>query len=190
MIGHLEGFLTYRDEDLIVIDIGGIGYEVKPSRSLLQELPQGKEKVKIFTHTHVREDNWTVYGFTDREELKSFRLLLRVSGIGPAAALEIVSTLPVEELQRAITEEDLEQLCRVNGIGKKTAQRIVFELRGKLPEPEGAVSVNSGTGELYTALEALGYSRNEVRRAISAMDTHQGDLSELVRKALQILSRD
>ncbi len=190
MIGHLEGYLTYREEEWVVIDVGGVGYEVRPSRSLIQELPSGKEKVKIFTHTYVREDSWTIFGFTDRAELNSFRLLLRVSGIGPAAALEIVSTLPVEELHRAIADEDLEQLCRVNGIGKKTAQRLVFELRGKLPEREGVGAVESTAGELYTALEALGYSRNEVRRAISAMDTQQGDLSEQVRKALQILGRD
>ncbi len=190
MIGHLEGYLTYKDEEWVVVDIGGVGYEVRPSRSLFQELPHGKEKVKIYTHTYIREDNWTIYGFADREELNSFRLLLRVSGIGPAAALEIVSTLQVEELHRAIADEDLDQLCRVNGIGKKTAQRLVFELRGKLPEREGVAPQDSSAGELYSALEALGYSRNEVRRAVAAMDTQQGDLSQLVRKALQILGRD
>ncbi len=190
MIAHLEGKLDYRDEEWIVVDIGGIGYEVRPSRSLLQELPGLQEKVKIFTHTYVREDSWTVYGFNSREELDSFRLLLRVGGIGPAVALEIVSTLQVDELHRAITEQDLDQLCRVNGIGKKTAQRLVFELRGKLPEKEEAMIGSSSTGELYEALEALGYSRNEVRRAVMALDSQEGDLGQLVRRALQILGRD
>ena len=190
MIGYLRGRLFYRDEENILVCVNGVGYEIRPSRSLNENLPALNEELDIFIHTYVREDSWVLYGFATREELQSFRLLLKVSGIGPNVALEIVSTLSSSRLYQAIDTEDVNLLCTVNGVGKKTAQRIVFELRGKLPRKEKESEDTPQENELFSALEALGYSRQEAKRAVKSLPQKSGELSELVREALKILHRN
>ncbi len=194
MIGYLRGKLILADETYIILDVAGVGYRVRPTSFLLEELPSLGEEIAIFIYTHVRDDAVELYGFKDREQLGLFRLLLRVSGIGPSIAMALVSTLQVADIKAAINNSDIKTLCLVNGVGKKTAQRLVLELKGELP-PEDEVFTGTGNSlreDLFAALEALGYPRQEVFDVVKNVmrDSLSKDLSELLRKTLQIMAKE
>ncbi len=192
MIGHLRGTLYEIDEEYLVVDVGGVGYQVKAATSLLNSLPARGEDIFIYTHTHIRDDGATLFGFRDPEQVRLFRMLLKVTGIGPGAALAVISTLPVEEIRAAINEGDVDTLCRVNGVGRKTAQRLVFELKGELPLLDVASKDEPVFSELYAALEALGYTRQEARNAVKKAELatiETGDVSVLLREVLKTMGK-
>lgn len=201
VIEFVEGEIAYAGPDYLVIRDGGIGYRVVCPRPHLWE--EGT-RVRLYTHPVIREEGWTLYGFPGRDERDLFSRLLEVSGIGPKAGLTILAREPVTEVVSAIRREDLHFLTRLPGIGKKTAQRIVLDLKDKLkdfdipPDHVGAsadIPVGSASGtaaEAIEALMALGYNEKEASRAVREARKQLGDepgLDVLIRKALQVFTK-
>lgn len=193
MIAHLRGQVIARSEGAVVVDVGGVGYLVHVPD--LSAVPARGQPVDLHTSLQVREDAMELYGFPDREGQELFELLLTASGIGPKLALAALRTLSAQALRSAISAGDLAALSTVSGVGRKTAQRIVLELKDKLGAVGEVVDLTGGSGsatsplaEVREALTALGYSAAEVHGAVTEIDT-DGDpeISELVRRALQVL---
>lgn len=196
MIAHLDGRLDYRGQDRVVIDVGGVGYDVRVPAHLSGLLPGEGERCRLFIHTYFREEDGTsLYGFMAWQDRELFRLLLTVSGVGPKVALGIMSGIAAPDLAEAIVAEDARALTRVSGVGKKTAQRLILELKDKVAEmaiegrarkpPEDAVS-----GDAASALVALGYSRQASAAAVAmARDAAPGvpKVEELIKTALRYL---
>jgi len=192
MIATLEGILEHRDSDSVIVNVGGLGFRVHVSSSTSSKLGAVKGKVFLYTHLHVREDNISLYGFASSDELALFKNLISVSGIGPKLALSVLSALNPEQLAMAITSGDIGILSQVPGIGKKTASRLVVELRGKLEKEwkEVAVPLAPESADVIAALTGLGYSVTEATRAVSRIPDSGGlSLEEKVKMALQELAR-
>jgi Holliday junction DNA helicase RuvA len=192
MIATLEGILEYRGNDSIIINVGGIGFEVHVPGSTLSQLGAVKGKVSLYTHLHVREDNVSLYGFTSSEELALFKNLISVSGVGPKLALALLSTLNPEQLVMAIASGDIDLMSQAPGIGKKMANRLVVELRGKLEKEwkEVALPPASESADVIVALTGLGYSLAEATRAVSKLpDSEELSLEEKIKMALQQMAR-
>lgn len=192
MIAQLAGALAQKSPDHLVIDVQGVGYQVFVSLNAFYRLPEPGDRVNLLIHTHVREDALQLYGFLDREEKDLFQLLLGVSGIGPRLAINILSGTPAHELQQALEAGDLVRLTAIPGIGKKTAERLVVELRDKVKLLKGAREGDNGrraTGveaEATSALLNLGYRRNEAERAVKAACAGgAADLESVIRSALK-----
>ncbi len=192
MIAQLAGALAYKSPDQLVVDVQGVGYQVYVSLNSFYRLPEPGERVHLLIHTHVREDALQLYGFVDREEKDLFQLLLGVSGIGPRLALNILSGTPAQELQSALEAGDLARLVAIPGIGRKTAERLVLELRDKVKVLKGARQSENGqraTGfesEAISALVNLGYRRSEAERAVkAACAAGAADLETVIRSALK-----
>jgi len=185
MIGRITGTLMEKIPPTICIDVGGVGYEIDVPMSTLYQLPQVGAQVSLFTHLAVREDAHLLYGFASASERSAFRALIKVSGVGARIALAVLSGMSAQDLGDAITRQDTGLLTRIPGIGKKTAERLLLELRGKLGadlgDAPGAVSA-SGRGDVTHALLSLGYSNAEIQTA-------QVDVAEGIRLALKALSR-
>ena len=160
MIGQLNGTLLDKQPPDIVIDVQGVGYELQAPMSTFYELPATAQKVRLFTHLVVREDAHQLFGFATLEERRMFRELIRISGVGPRIALAVLSGLSVADLARAVADQESGPLTRVPGIGKKTAERLLLELKGRLaPDADSAPgSSTSSDGDVLRALLALGYS--------------------------------
>jgi Holliday junction DNA helicase, RuvA subunit len=191
MIATLEGILEYQGVDSAIIKVGGIGFQVHVPASTLSELGAIGDKVSLYTHLHVKEDNISLYGFASGEELALFKNLISVSGIGPKAALSLLSALNPEQLTMAITSDNANLISQVPGIGKKTASRIVIDLKGKVErEWEGAaMPLAPENTDAIAALTTLGYSLREATQAISSLpNSPELSLEEKVRMALQQLS--
>ncbi len=187
MIGRVRGTLVARRPDAVVVDVAGVGYEVLLAARTLAELPSLGEEVVLHTHLHVREDAMTLFGFPGEEERDLFRVLLGVSGVGPKVALAILSALRPGELRSAVAVEDAEALTVVPGVGKRSAQRLILELRPKLAAAEAELDpASSPLGALREALRGLGYGAGEIREVVSSVP---GDLplEEQLRRALQEL---
>jgi len=191
----LRGRLAIRGEGQLVVDVGGVGYEVACSAQTERALPPLEREVNLHVHTHVKEDAIQLYGFASAEERDAFRVLLGVSNIGPRTALALLSGLTVEELGLAIASRDLGRLSSVQGIGKKTAERLAFELQNKFPKPRLAPAASGPAGQrqdLLSALVNLGYKPALAERAAAAV---QGmwesgtPFEEVLREALKALSR-
>ena len=191
MIATLEGTLQYRGNDSVIINVGGIGFEVYVSSSTSSQLGAVKGRVSLYTHLHVREDNISLYGFASGEELALFKNLISVSGIGSRLALAKLSALNPEQLIVAITSGDIDLLSQAPGVGKKVASRIVVELRGKLEKEwkEVALPLAPENADVIAALTGLGYSVAEASKAISRLPDSGGlGLEEKIRLALQQLA--
>jgi Holliday junction DNA helicase RuvA len=195
MIARLAGTLLEKNPPYLVIDINGVGYEVEAPSGVFTELPENGKQVAILIHHHFSQDSQTLYGFATLAERELFRKLLKISGIGAKMALNILSGASGDELARYVSTGDVASLTRVPGIGKKTAERIIMELRDKL---EGLATVavgaeSAGTAPVSTdpateaghALTSLGYKPAEVSRMISAVAEAGMDAEEIIRKALQ-----
>ncbi|MGH2445572.1 MAG: Holliday junction branch migration protein RuvA [Candidatus Limnocylindria bacterium] len=189
MIGSLRGTVTRVGPDHALIEIGGIGYRVVAGPALLSTLRAGSE-ASVFTHHLVREDQQALFGFATTEELAFFEMLMTVSQVGPRLALAITSAHAVTKLQLAIVTDDADVFTSVSGVGRKTAQRIILELKEKVHAAGiaagGAVSADS---DVVAALESLGYSSTEARRAAGAVAGTEGELDARIRAALQELAR-
>ncbi len=191
MIEHVRGVLQYKSPAFIVIETGGIGYKISVPLSSYGLLPREGDELKINTYLHCREDGLSLYGFLNQEEKDFFLLLISISKIGPKSALRMLSSISPSEFKKAIKREDLTTLTDIPGIGKKTAQRLILELKERVAEEE---IIEGGDEELVkdalSALFSLGYTRNEARRAIKeAIDSSKEeiDLASLIKEALKYI---
>lgn len=191
MIGKLSGKLVEKAPPLVVIDCHGVGYEVLVSMNTFYNLPPLGEACSVLTHLIVREDAHLLYGFGSTEERASFRELIKVTGLGPKTALSILSGMTVSDLAGAIAQQELGLLTRVPGIGKKTAERMLLELKGKIGEAPGASSAAAGLhnhADILQALLALGYSDKEAQLTLKTLPADIGT-SEGIRQALRSLAK-
>jgi Holliday junction DNA helicase RuvA len=205
MIGRLTGRVVGQDVDGgIVLDVGGVGYEVAaPLGTLGRTRADESGRVTLWIHTHVREDALALYGFADESERFAFRALINVSNVGPRIAVAVLGALPAAELARAIAHRDLAALTAVAGIGKKIAERLLLELRDKLPAAFAVARVDTGAGSsparrpssdddrLRSALTGMGFKPAEAERAMAALEarTNAAPLEDLLREALALLAK-
>jgi holliday junction DNA helicase RuvA len=189
MIGSLRGPVTHIGPDYVVVELGGVGYRVVVAPKLLARLRPERE-AHFFVHHLVREDQQALFGFGSSEELAFFELLMTVTGVGPRLALAITSAHPVTRLQLAIVTDDLDVLTSVSGVGRRTAQRIVLELKEKIHAAGIAMGPGgSADSDVVAALESLGYTANEARRAAGTVAGSDGGLDSRIKAALQELAR-
>ncbi len=189
MISHIYGDIVQCGETFVVIDVGGIGYQVNVTKPVALELSNKKEKVKLYTHLNVREDALTLYGFTSPSELEMFRLLISVTRIGPQIAMNILSQIKIEELASAIFREDEKVLTSISGVGTKNAKRLILELKDKMKKKmEGFVF--TGTSNInydaVSALVSLGFGQHEADAAVEAasVDMKERTVEALIKAAL------
>lgn len=187
MIGTLRGVLTVRRPDEVVVEAGGVGYLLSVGVNTFSALPEQGREVFFYIYTHVREDALQLFGFATEEEKRIFVTLLGISGIGPRVALSVVSAIPHDKFLIAVEAEDIELLTRVPGLGKKTAHRIVLELRGKLPRAEAPL--DRATEDALSALQNLGYKKADAMGALQkAAKNGYNELEPLVKEALRVLT--
>lgn len=189
MIGSVRGLVVQVAQDYVLIEVGGIGYRVVAGPSLLSKLRMGRE-ASVYTHHLVREDQQALFGFATTEELAFFELLMTVSQVGPRLALAITAAHAVTKLQLAIVTDDVDVFTSVSGVGRKTAQRIILELKEKVHAAGIAAGGGGSTdSDVVAALESLGYSATEARRAAGAVAGTSGELDVRIKAALQELAR-
>ncbi|HLT57549.1 MAG: Holliday junction branch migration protein RuvA [Limnochordales bacterium] len=196
MIGMLRGRLWQRGADWVIVDVGGVGYRVSVPAGTMAGLPAVGEELVLHTYTYVREDTLALFGFASEDELKLFEELMTVSGVGPRLALTALSTLNPDRLRRAVLDEDVAALVRIPGVGRKTAQRLILELKGRLSRdglPSAGAPVDDGAAaDALAALVSLGYSQAEAAQALRAatqeLDGQAADTAALVRAALRHLA--
>ena len=191
MIGRLQGTLAAKNPPQVLIDCHGVGYEVDVPMSTFYQLPGLGEPVTLLTHFVVREDAQLLYGFATAPERDAFRQLIKVTGVGPRMALGVLSGLGVQELAQAITAQETGRLVKVPGIGKKTAERLLLELKGKLGADLGSAHAHASTAQqadILQALLALGYSDKDAAAALKALPADVG-VSDGIKLALRALGR-
>lgn len=184
----LSGKIVFCGERYVVLDVSGVGYKVYLSADGLRRAAAGAEAT-FWIHMHVREDALDLYGFFARAEVEFFEMLIEISGVGPKSALSIMSVAPLDALKRAIAQGDLPYLTKVSGIGKKTAEKIMLELRDKLGGLESGGVAGSNDGDALEALEALGYSLREAREALSSVPQAVFGTEARLKAALKLLGK-
>lgn len=194
MIAYIDGKLTHKDPTYVIIEAGGIGYEIRISLNTYSKLAEG-ERCRLFTYQHIKEDAHTLYGFSDMAEKNIFLSLISISGVGPGTALMVISSLTVAEIQQAIIREDVQTIQRVKGIGAKTAQRIILELKDKFRKetPADAVNLsfanhNTSRNEALTALVTLGFAKNVAEKTLDSIIKREGNqlpVEDLIKLALK-----
>jgi len=197
MFYYVEGPVALTAPNLAVIDCGGVGYACSTTSHTLSALQQGK-RARLYTYLHVREDQMDLFGFADEEELRCFKMLLGISGVGPKAALSILSSVTPGQLALSILSGDTKALTAAPGVGKKLAQRIRLVTKDQLSKQQGAVDLGgvtlpaSGepasagkTGEALAALQVLGYSQSEAAQALKGLDAEHATVEDLIRQALR-----
>jgi Holliday junction DNA helicase RuvA len=198
MIGSVRGRIASKTPPQLMVDVGGLGYELEAPMSTFFHLPAVGEEVSLLTHLVVREDAHILYAFATEAERRLFRSLIKVSGVGPKIALALLSGISVEAFSRCVLNEDITALTKVPGIGRKTAERLVIEMRDRLKDPQmpaGEMPVATGAAaspesEAYGALIALGYRPAEATRLLKAVGPGTHSTEELIRRALQGASRE
>lgn len=190
MIGRLSGLLLDKNPAQLIVDCNGVGYEVSVPMSTFYHLPSTGERVTLLTHMVVREDAQLLYGFGTAQERELFRELIKISGIGARTALAILSGMSVNDLAQAVTLQEVGRLTRIPGIGKKTAERLLLELKGKLGAELGTAPGTEGesSNDILSALLALGYSEKEALLAIKQVPAGSS-VSDGIRQALKALSK-
>ena len=191
MIGRLTGQLAEKNPPQILLDVNGVGYEIDVPMSTFYNLPANGDRVTLLTHFAVREDGHYLYGFLTEAERFAFRQLLKISGIGARMALAVLSGLSVGDLAAAVAQQEIGRLVKVPGIGTKTAQRLLLELKGKLAETTGVLlagAVDDARHDILNALLALGYNEREASAAMKNLPPDTGT-SDGIRQALKLLSR-
>lgn len=200
MFAYVKGVLESKNENYIVIDVNGIGYKIFMPNSGINKLPDIGQTVKVHTYYYVREDNISLYGFNTQEELKMFELLISVSGIGTKSALAILSEISPSSFALSVISGDVTSLVKIPGIGNKTAQRMILELKDKL-KTEQAITRNSiknenieynnnqdNISEASSALQVLGYTKKEVDKVLSSNDFNGLSIEDIIKEALKKLS--
>lgn len=199
MIGQVNGILLEKHPPQLVVDVHGLGYEIDAPMSTFYQLPDVGQTIKLFTHFVVREDAQQLYGFYTRDERTLFRTLLKVNGVGPRSALTILSSVSPNEFVRCVLDNDTASLVRLPGIGKKTAERLIIEMRDKLSDwyksevtatVASGVAVEKGARHHYlqdaiAALVSLGYKPQDANRTVTRVDDGQSNSEELIRRALR-----
>lgn len=198
MIAYIKGSLEEISEGNAVVEVGGIGYNVRISAGTVSQLPELHQNVKLYTYTYVREDTFCLYGFLTRDELHIFKLLITVNGVGPKGALGILSVMSAQELRFAVISADSKMIAKAPGIGKKTAERVILDLRDKVsfddPSEDSALaetkvlsaSAQSARNEAAEALVALGYSPSDALRAVKQVtDVPEDDTEAILKAALK-----
>ncbi len=192
MIGSLKGTLAFKRTPLLVVECGGVGYEVETPMSTFLELPPVGAEIFLHTHLVVRDDAHTLYGFATEEEKALFRLLLKVSGVGAKMSLAILSGMSVNDFERCVRYDDTAMLIRIPGVGRKTAERLIIEMRDKIDEsPASALVAKAARGagdsrsEAVDALVTLGYKPAEVKRLLARLDIKDKTAEEIIRLALR-----
>ena len=186
MINRILGIIVEKNPSTVIVDVGGVGYEIGIPVSTFAKLPKIGEKVLLYTHFYIREDSHQLFGFLEEMERSLFGKIIKVSGIGPRVGLAILSTISPKSLISYIERRNLENLCQIPGIGKKTAERMILELNGKIETVSESESANNNE-ELVQALLALGYSEKEVRSTVSTIE-YKLTIQEKIKKALKLLS--
>jgi len=198
MIAYIKGKLETKSSTYVVVDVNGIGYKIFMSGTAISEMAETGEEVKIHTHYYVREDNISLYGFNTQEELKMFELLLSVSGVGAKSAIAMLSAIKPSSFALAVISNDVKALTKIPGVGPKSAQRIILELKDKLKteqalaetddvEIKTIITNNSNVDEAVTALQVLGYTRKEIEKAFERMPNKDLSVEDLIKQALKIL---
>ncbi len=198
MLAHIKGTLEMKTQDYVVIDVGGLGYKVYMSASGMEQLGEIGKIVKVYTYYRVREDDISIYGFNTFEQLRMFELLLSVSGVGAKTALTMVAVTEPSEFAIAIISDDVTYLTQIPGIGAKSAQRIILELKDKMKKENAivktkdlnvkvAVMDNTKVEEAISALQVLGYNKKEIEKAFMKIDKKDLSTEELIKKGLSIL---
>jgi Holliday junction DNA helicase RuvA len=191
MIGKLTGMLAEKNPPRVLVDCNGVGYEVDVPMSTFYNLPAAGEKVSLLTHFVVREDAQVLFGFGSAAEREAFRQLIKISGVGPRTALSVLSGMSVGDIAQAVTAQDAARLVKVPGIGKKTAERLLLELKGKIGADLGQATGVPGSdtqADILQALVALGYSDKEAAASLKALPRDVG-VSEGIKLALKALAK-
>jgi len=190
MIGRIAGILVEKNFPQVVVSCNGVGYEIEVPMSTFYPLPRTGEEVTLLTHLVVREDAHLLFGFLTAAERAAFRQLLRISGVGPKVALSVLSGLSVEDLSAAVAAEDSARLTKIPGIGKKTAERLVLELRDKLPKavPVARSDASAASADVVNALLGLGYNEREAQAAVKQLPPDL-QLTDAIRQALKHLAK-
>jgi holliday junction DNA helicase RuvA len=201
MFAYIKGSLTYKHNEYVVVEANGVGYKISTALSTIETIGTVGSEVKVFTHLYVREDIMNLYGFITQEELGMFELLLTVSGIGPKAAISLISSVSSSKFALAVITDDIKTLTKAQGVGNKVAQRIILELKDKIKKEQltsGSITKediyianrdNSRTSEAISALMVLGYTPLEASRAVSAVYSEDMDLESVIKSALRGLVR-
>ena len=199
MFAYIKGSLEQKLNNYVVIDVGGIGYKIFMATKAIETLGEIGKVVKVHTHYYVREDNISLYGFNTNEELRMFELLLQVSGIGAKSAIAMLSEISPSSFALAVISDDISQLVKIPGIGKKTAARVVLELKDKLKTEEAitkteevklSITNEEETSEAIAALQVLVYTKREIEKALENVDTKNLQLEEIIKQGLKNLARN
>lgn len=198
MIAYIKGKLEIKTKEYIVIDVGGIGYKIFMAESSMQELEKDKE-IKIFTYMKVREDDVSLYGFINNEELVTFELLISVGGVGAKSAITILSNISPSKFALAVITNDVNTLKKLPGIGPKTAQRIILELKDKMKsesaieesteEIKSAIKLDSKAEDAIEALNVLGYMKKDIEKVLVNIDTKELTVEEIIKQGLKYLGK-
>jgi len=195
MIGFLSGNLVQKHPPFLLLDVGGVGYELEAPMTTFYALPDAGQPASLFVHHLVREDAQLLFGFSDRPQRELFRALLKVTGVGPRVALAILSTLSAEQLVACIQHADVPALTRVPGIGAKTAERMILDMRDRVAsagagaaDDPAPVAEQDPVQDAVSALIALGYKAADASKAVRAVEAKSGERDDLIRNALQHLS--
>lgn len=201
MFAYIKGLYESRMLDYIVLDVNGIGYKVFMSENSMKKIGELGTTIKVYTYVKVREDDISIYGFSSAEELRMFELLISVSGIGAKSAITILSNIEPSSFALAVVSDDVSVLKKLPGIGAKSAQRIILELKDKLKSinieieesdiNESAVITNNNENieDMISALQVLGYTRKDIEKIIPKLDDNNHDLEDLIKNALNLLSK-
>lgn len=200
MFAYIKGSLEMKLNDSVVVEAGGVGYKIYMAQNAIEKSGNIGDIVKIHTHYHVREDNISLYGFLTAEELRMFELLISVSGIGAKSALTILANIEPHNFAIAIITNDEARLVKIPGLGKKTVQRMIIELKDKMKKVEleditgedleNNVQTDDNMLEAISALQVLGYNKKEIEKAFEKEDLSVLSVEDIIRKGLNILSRD
>lgn len=198
MLSYIKGVLQAKGSESVIVETGGIGFNISVPITACEKLPKTGSEVKIHTYSHIREDSWTLFGFLTEDELKMFERLIKVSGVGPKAAMALVSYISPSHFGLAVLTDDVDAFVKAPGIGKKTAMRIILELKDKFKKEQGeelkTLSVNieekieNKIHEAVGALMMLGYSSQQANAAVSSVYDEEKDLETIIRNALKSLA--
>lgn len=198
MFAYIKGRLELKTAEYVVIDVGGIGYKIFMSQTSIEKLSETEKEVKVYTYLKVREDDVSIYGFNTNEELRMFELLLSVSGIGAKSAIAILSSITPSKFALAVISDDVITLKKLPGVGQKSAQRIILELKDKLKTQEAVqedtqlietIKENDVITEVIAALQVLGYSRYEINKILPKLTQEKANLEEMIKLGLRYLSK-
>ena len=188
MIGRLEGNISYKDQRFVIVNVGGVGYKIFTGLDILQKMKEG-DAVSFWTYLAVRENALDLYGFTDKESLDFFEMLLDVPGIGPKSAMTVLSTAGLETLKSAISSADHGYLTKLSGIGRRTAEKIVLELKDKMGVMTEGSTMMKDESDAIDALKSLGYREREAREALKKVPKEVVGTSQKIKEALKILGQ-